>query len=139
MGYVALFPDAPEELAGAIQDKHRAAFGSQLVTTNRTPNPRPAEFVKVLGVGGVLRDRVTDVPTLAVEAWASSRSRAAELAQQVRAIIWSLEGTSTAGYAVQEVAEFAGPADLPDPLSDQFRYTATYAVAIRTETIINIT
>lgn len=139
MGFVALFPDAPEKLAGSIQDKHRATFGGLLVTTNRTPGPRPAEFVKVMGVGGVRRDPVTDVPTLAVEAWASTRTRAAELAQQVRAIIWSLEGTSTAGYAVQEVAEFAGPADLPDPLSNQFRYTATYAVAIRTETIINIT
>ena len=138
MVYVALFPDAPEELAGAIQDRHRATFGSQLVTTNRTPNPRPAEFLKIMGVGGQRRDPVTDVPTLAVEAWASSRSRAAELAQEARAIIWSLEGTSAAGYAVSEVAEFAAPADMPDPLSDQHRYTGTYAVAIRTETIVNI-
>lgn len=138
MVYVALHPDAPLAIADVLQVRHRATFGGTLSTVNRIPNPRPAEFVRVLGVGGVTRDRVTDVPTLAVEAWASTRSRAAELAQQVRAIMHSLEGASTAGYAVLEVTEFAGPADLPDPLSDQHRYTATYAVAIRTETIVNI-
>lgn len=122
------------ELAGALQDRHRAMFGGTLEVGNRTPNPRPAVFAKVLGVGGTRRDRVTDVPTLAVEAWADTRSRAAALAQELRACLYSLEGTSAAGYVIQEVVEFAGPADLPDPLSDQFRYSATYAVAIRTET-----
>lgn len=138
MVYVALFPDAPERIADAIQVRHRAAFGSQLVTTNRTPNPRPAEFVKVIGVGGVRRDLVTDVPTLAVEAWAASRSRAAALAQEVRAIIHSLEGATFAGYTVQDVDEYAGPGDLPDPLSDQSRYSGTYAVTIRSEITVNI-
>lgn len=138
MVYAALFPDAPMAIADAIQVRHRAAFGSQLVTTNRIPNPRPAEFVRVLGVGGVRRDPVTDVPTLAVEAWAATRSRAAALAQEVRAIIWSLEGATFAGYSVKDVTEFAGPGDLPDPLSDQSRYTATYAVGIRSEITVNL-
>lgn len=138
MGDVALFPDAPERVADAIQVRHRAVFASQLVTTNRTPSPRPEEFVKVILVGGVRRDRVTDVPTLAIEAWAGSRSRAAALAQEVRAIIHSLEGVTFAGYSIQAVDEYAGPGDLPDPLSDQSRYTATYAVSIRSETAVNI-
>lgn len=137
--YVALFPDDAERIADAIQVRHRATFASQLVTTNRIPNPRPAEFVRVLGVGGTRRDRVTDVPTLAVEAWAASRSRAAALAQEVRAIVHSLEGATFAGYTVQDVVEFAGPGDLPDPLSDQSRFTATYAIAIRSEITVNIT
>lgn len=136
--WVALFPDAPERVADAIQARHRATFGSQLVTTNRTPNPRPSEFVKVILVGGTRRDQVTDVPTLAVEAWSSSRSRAGALAQEVRAVIHSLEGATFAGYTFGEVAEFAGPGDLPDPLSDQSRYTATYAVSIRSEIAVNI-
>ena len=139
MAYIALFPDAAERIADAIQVRHRATFGSALVTTNRTPSPRPAEFVKVILVGGTQRDRVTDVPTLAVEAWAATRSRAAALAQEVRAVIASLEGATFAGYTVQDVAEFAGPGDLPDPLSDQSRYTATYAVTIRSEIAVNIT
>jgi hypothetical protein len=138
MAYVALFPDAPMAIADAVQVRHRAAFASQLEVTNRIPNPRPAEFVRVLGVGGVRRDRVTDVPTLAVEAWASTRSRAAALAQEVRAVIASLEGATFAGYTVQDVDEYAGPGDLPDPLSDQSRYTATYAVTVRSEIAVNI-
>lgn len=125
-------------VADAVQIRHRSSFGGQLDVVNRVPATRPAEFVKVMGVGGVQRDRVTDVPTLAVEAWASTRSRAAALAYEVRGCIHSMEGDTFAGYSVQEVVEFAGPADLPDPLSDQFRYTATYAVAIRTETSVNI-
>ena len=138
MAYVALFPDAAERIADEVQVRHRAAFGSTLTTTNRTPNPRPAEFAKVILVGGVRRDQVTDVPTLAVEAWAASRSRASTLAQEVRAVIHSLVGATFAGYAVQDVAEYAGPGDLPDPLSDQSRYSATYAVTIRSEIAVNI-
>lgn len=136
---VSLFPDAAERIADAIQVRHRAAFGSALVTTNRTPNPRPEEFVKVIAVGGVQRDPVTDVPTLAVEAWAATRSRAAALAQEVRAIVHSLAGSTFAGFTVQDVDEYAGPGDLPDPLSDQSRYSATYAVTIRSEIAVNIT
>lgn len=133
-----LFPDAPERIADAIQVGHRRAFASELETVNRTPNPRPAEFVKVLGVGGNRRDRVTDVATVAVEAWAATRSRAAALAQEVRAVIHAMEGATFDGYSVQEVAEFAAPGDLPDPLSDQFRYTATYAIAIRSDVVLNL-
>ena len=139
MVYVALHPDGPLEIADAIQVRHRATFGGSLQVLNRIPSTRPAEFCLVLGTGGVRRDPVTDVPTLAVEAWAGTRSRASQIAREVRAVIHSLEGSATASYAVPEVNEFAGPADLPDPLSSQFRYTATYAVSIRTETIVNIT
>jgi hypothetical protein len=138
MVYVALFPDAPMELADTVQAKLLSGFGVTTEVLNRTPAPRPAMFVKFLGVGGVQRDRVTDVPTLAVEAWASMRVDAHLLAQQVRAIMHSLEGQTFAGYSVQEVVEFAGPADLPDPLSDQYRYSATYAVAIRSDTVVNL-
>lgn len=136
MAYVALFPDAPLELAGLVEARHRAMFGGELGVGNRTPNPRPAVFGKVLGVGGTRRDPVTDVPTLAVEAWADSRSRAAALAQELRACLYSLVGATVPGFTVQGVEEFAGPADLPDALSDQNRFTATYAVTIRAETSV---
>lgn len=137
--YVALFPDAPMELADAVQVWHRATFdGSTLEVLNRVPAERPAEFALIRGVGGVRRDRVTDVPTLAVEAWAETRSRAAALAQELRAIFHGMEGATFAGYSVQEVVEFAGPADLPDPLSNQSRYAGTYAVAIRSDQVINL-
>ena len=135
---VSLFPDAPERIAGAIQDAHRAAFGSTLETVNRVPNPRPAEFVRVMLVGGSRRDPVTDVPTLAVEAWADTRTRAAELAQEVRSVLYALEGAVLGDFSVQDVAEFAGPGDLPDPDSGQQRYSGTYAIAIRTDRVITI-
>lgn len=139
MAWVALFPDASMAIADAVQTLHRATFGGALDVGNRIPSPRPAEFARVVGVGGVRRDQVTDVPTLAVEAWAASRSRAATLAQELRAVVHALEGRTFAGYTVQDVDEYAGPGDLPDPLSDQSRYSGTYAVTIRSETTVNIT
>lgn len=138
MVYVALFPDAPMELAAELERVHRASFGGELAVGNRIADPRPAEFGRVLGVGGVRRDPVTDVPTVALEAWAETRSRAAALAQELRACLYALEGATFAGYTIGAVAEFAGPGDLPDPLSAQFRYSGTYAVTIRTETSVQI-
>ena len=138
MPTVTIFPDAAMVIADALQIKHRAGFASTLEVLNRVPNPRLAEFGRVVRVGGVGRDQVTDVPTLAVEAWAATRVRAEALAQELRSTLHALVGATFATYTVQDVAEFAGPGDMPDPLSDQFRYSGTYAVTIRSETAITL-
>lgn len=136
--WVAMFPDAPLEVAAEVERIHRATFGSTLHIGNRIPSPRPAEFGNIVLVGGQRRDLVTDVPTLAVEAWAATRTRASALAQELRAILHALEGRTFAGLTVADVSEFAAPGDLPDVLSDQQRYTATYAIGVRSEVTVNI-
>lgn len=97
---------------------------------------RPTEFLLILWGGGTERDVVVDVPTIIVEAWADRPSRAIELAQAARGLMhWF---TDINGTPVYNVSEFAAPGDLPDPLSSQTRYTATYSVPMRTARAVEI-
>lgn len=100
------------------------------------PSTRPKEFLLVLWGGGTKRDLVVDVPTIIIEAWADRPSRAIELAQTARGLMhWF---TDINGTPVYNVSEFAAPGDLPDPLSHQARYTATYSVPMRTARTVEI-
>lgn len=100
------------------------------------PKQRPPEFLLVLSGGGTQRDLVVDNPTIIVEAWADRPSRAIELAQAARGLMhWF---TDINGTPVYNVSEFAAPGDLPDPLSHQARYTATYSVPMRTARTVEI-
>lgn len=94
---------------------------------------RPPEFLRVILSGGAERNIVTDVPTIIIEAWAARAGRALEMAQKARGLMhWF---TDINGVALYDVSEFAGPGNLPDPLSDQARYTATYSVPMRSATV----
>ena len=115
-----VFPDAVQ----LVCDHLRAALTPTPVVS-RVPTTRPASFVRVRRVGGVRRNLVTDEPTLTVEAWAASEQAAHDLSQLARAHIYAMPG----GGDVYRVTEFAGPALLPDPLSDQSRFTFTVSVA----------
>jgi hypothetical protein len=97
----------------------------------RVPNPRPAAFYTVRRVGGPRRNIVTDSPTITVESWGGSDEDAADMAQLARAVLHDLLGTVVDGVLVCKVDEFSGPVNLPDPLSDQPRYTQTFSVALR--------
>lgn len=94
------------------------------------PKDRPGEFLRVLdSSGGTVRDKVTDVPTIILEGWAGTNGRALEILQNARALMhWF---TDINGVAVYDVSEFAGPGNLPDPLSDQARFTAAFSVPMR--------
>lgn len=133
---LVLQPDAEFIVGTALSIKVSEILGRQVPATIDLPNPRPAEFIRVLRVGGSRRNVATWVPTLAVESWAQRKSQAWELAQLVDSLMYWF--TEVAGYAVYDVREFAGPANLPDPLTDQARYTATYAVPIRAQQVLAI-
>ena len=96
------------------------------------PYPREERFVRLQRVGGTRRNLVVDQPSIAVEAWAVDEDDAFVLAQLVRAAIHATVGMSLppAGV-VYRVDEFAGPASLPDPDSNQARVTFTVSVAVR--------
>lgn len=111
-------------------------LGTPVPVLSSIPTKRPTEFIRVLGAGGSEQDAVVDVPTIVIEAWATRASRAIELAQAARGLMhWF---TDIAGTPVYNVTEFAGPGDLPDPLSNQARFTATYSVSMRTARTIEI-
>jgi hypothetical protein len=115
-----VFPDSVELVCDELRTRLATVHvGSQVPTT------RPATFVRVTRVGGVRRNLVTDEATLTVEAWAASEQAAHDLAQLCRAYVYAMPGQSD----VRRVTEISGPAFLPDPESEQHRFSMTVAVA----------
>ncbi|MDP1793726.1 MAG: hypothetical protein Q8K63_06265, partial [Acidimicrobiales bacterium] len=121
---LVVFPDVAAAVAAHLDD----ILDEPIVT--RVPNPRPPRFVLVRRVGGPRRDVVTDEATLTLEGWAEGEAEAHDLLQLARAHLHTLSGRNN-GVTTYRVAEFAGPASLPDPESSQPRYTMTISVAAR--------
>lgn len=125
-----LFPDAEEVvvgfLRGALDDR-----GDTAEVATRVPNPRPSRLVLVRRLGGPRLNLVADDPQIGVECWDGDTATAHDLAQVCRALIHTMTGRAVDGVPVYRVAELAGPANLPDPLSDQPRYVFTVQIAMR--------
>lgn len=122
---MVLFPDAVDVVIAALDADLPEPVRS------RIPNPRPDTFVLVRRTGGPKRNVVTDGAQVTVESWALTDEAAADLAQEAREILNDLPGQIIGGVPVYRVDEATGPADLPDPLSSQPRYTQTFSVALR--------
>lgn len=100
--------------------------------TGRIPNPRPARFVRVRAVGGVEVDVITAAPTLAVESYAATDEDAEALGEMCHALILRAGRVGRMGaVAVRTVDVLSRPQQLPDPVTDQSRYSATYSVLFR--------
>lgn len=126
-----LFPDAAATVIGAL-NAELPDFGlTGVPVRSRVPNPRPSRFVVVYRTGGPRDGIVIDQAQLTVEAWASNDADAHDLAMAARAILQGLEGRVVGGVVVGSIAEFSGPANLPDPTSDQSRFTWSTSVQIR--------
>lgn len=99
-------------------------------------NPRPATFVTVQRTGGPRLTPVSEAAQITVDAWANNTEAAHDLSQLVRAFIHQMRGEVVDGVQVYDVDEFGGPADLPDPTSEQARYTFTLSITLRYRSII---
>lgn len=115
-----------EAMAVAFLDP---AFVVPVRTT--VPDPRPAKFVTVRRQGGVAVNPVTDGALLTVEAWAEDEYDAEALLQAVRRKLHEWPYATQGPHAVYRVIEVGGPANLPDPDSEQPRYTMLVQVLIR--------
>lgn len=119
-----LFPDVELALCNALRNP---LLGVPVVAD--IPVTRPAEFVRVIRTGGPRETLRSEAALLAVEAWASTKARASQLAREARAVIFALDGQL---FGAREVA---GPAYLPDPSSAQIRYTMTVQVRARGQSV----
>ena len=128
MNEVIVFPDIVMALCTWLRTE-LAARGPAIPVGTDVPKPRPDKFVTLRRVGGVTRNLVTDSATVSFEAWAPAEEDAHDLAQLVRALV--LASPRSTSLTVYRVDEFAGPASLPDPDSDQPRFTFTAAVSYR--------
>lgn len=125
-----LFPDAAAVVCEHLRDS------TGLPTDNKVPNPRPTEFYVVQRVGGPRRELVLDDATLVVESWAQTSEAASDNAEEARAYLSALCSDFVGDALVYRVVEVAGPAELPDPLSDQSRVTFTVQVTLRGSALV---
>lgn len=102
---------------------------------SRVPANRPTAFVTVVRTGGPRRNIIADNPQVTVESWAATVEEAHDLAQTVRAYVNALIGETVNGVFVSRVDELSGPADLPDPLSEQPRYSQSFSFVTRGEVL----
>lgn len=91
----------------------------------RVPTKRPNEFVRVLRTGGPKETLISEAAQITVEAWAQDEATASLLLSQCRALL------NAADETIYGVREFSGPANLPDPLSSNIRYTMSFQIRAR--------
>lgn len=123
------FPDVEDALVQALGPM-LSARGDTATVHVAVPRTRPERFVLVPRVGGNRESLTVDAATIAVECWAKTPGQAYALCRLVRALVHGLAGTTAGGAKFKRITEFAGPANLPDPDSDQARYTFTAAVRV---------
>jgi acetylornithine deacetylase/succinyl-diaminopimelate desuccinylase-like protein len=126
MADLIIFPDAVAAACAHL----RSELGGTVVVSD-VPTVRPVEFVSVERVGGVARNLVVDEASLVVDCWAARKQDAHDLAQRCRALLHAAVGTTLSGVMVYRCDELGGPANLPDPLSSQPRYSFSVALAVR--------
>lgn len=95
------------------------------------PKPRPASFVVLTRSGGPAATVVSDGAQITADSWAPTQPEAAELAQEVRASFYRLDGARVDGAQIYRVEEFSGPTSTPDPATGTPRYRQTFTVHIR--------
>src|SRR5262245_57169489 len=128
MTEVIVFPDV-EALVVNYLSAALPGYGWDVHVGTKVPDPRPDEFVRVIVTGGTQRDLIVDQPTIALEAWAILEPRAADLAALCRGLLYAMDVVD--GVQFYHCDALSRPQNLPDPQSDQIRYTATYSLSYR--------
>jgi hypothetical protein len=128
---VIVAPDTVKLLCDYLRDELDDRGYTDIHVGVEVPTSRPDRFVRLRRTGGTKLNLVVDDAQVTVEAWGESPAVAHDLAQMCRALIHAADSEELGGVQVYRIAEVAGPADLPDPVSDQSRYSATYLVAVR--------
>lgn len=120
------FPTAPD--AAVVTIAHLNSKGLTAPAYGVVPDPRPAQFVRVMATGGAGRShRVIHRGLVVVECWGGSIVEASDLAREVEPVVLAMEDEGVA-YRVVPGSAFGL---LPDPTSKQARYTATFELVLR--------
>lgn len=136
------FPDVEALLREAANVVLPGLLGTPLQAFLKRPPAFPDSFVVFTRTGGAPRDLVTDIPTLAVDAYAARggspwESEAVRVFQRTAAWLRSLEvAGQVGGVPVYEVAQTSGPYRNPDPLAPKHaRFSGVFTVALRGATV----
>lgn len=127
MADVVVFPDTVSAVCAHLGSELAARGYAGIHVGRLVPAVRPSVLVQVNRTGGT-RNGDPSVPLeqaqVTVDCWGPSPAAAHDLAQLARALARSTPGA----YRVDEIS---GPADVPDPLSNQPRFRATYLITVR--------
>lgn len=94
----------------------------------KVPKDRDAAFIVVRRNGGAADNRVLDVATVTVDAWAGSDAEASVLAEDARSLFFH---ESSSMPLVRGVEEITGPYSTPDPESGSPRFRFTMQLGVR--------
>lgn len=133
MGRPAIvFPDVVALVVTTVQAGYKAqAVSAHVGNKVPTTKPRPTTYVVVRRHGGPRRDFLTDQAQISIECSAPTVAEAQDLAQLARALVHAMAGTVVNGSKVGRIDEFAGPAELPDPIAQLPRVVFTELIAVR--------
>jgi len=130
-----VFPDVEQEAGDHLTAAFAASEAfSDVRAAGRIPSRRPRRFVRLRATGGQQLTINVDQPTLVVEGYADTDTDAAEITNLAVAILMQAGRDRQLGRAAvvsPGVAVIGRPQNLPDPLTEQARYTATITVALR--------
>jgi hypothetical protein len=129
-----IFPDVVALAIERLGAELPALVGAAVHVGNRVPSSRPERFVIVRRTGGTRVTIVTEAATLAIEAWGADVAEAGDLAQACRSVLFALKGRTVSGVPVYLVEDVGGPAEVPDPLSDQPVAQLAVAIHVRGQT-----
>lgn len=125
--------DAPLAVVAELNARRAGTDYEDANAGTLIPNPRPAEWFRVLSTGGSERDLVTDEHLLVVEAFSASETRSQRMCAFAVAWLQSAARDGRVGtvecYGVRVVGL---PQNLPMPsVPDRVRHSATISVALR--------
>lgn len=96
------------------------------------PKEVPGTYVRVVRLGGSMRNIVTDSALIGVNCYSQERHVAARLANDVRAILRDSQGTVAHGAGIRFWREVSGPVNFPQPDVDRVRYQLTGELRLAT-------
>lgn len=121
---IITFPDVESLIVDILNAEFTARGETSLRAHTRVPSTRPSEFVKVISGGGLDETKVSEAALVTIEGWAKTEGRAFTICELARAILRSQDGD------IRGVRGFSYPQNLPDPVSNQVRYTSTGDVRV---------
>jgi hypothetical protein len=126
------FPDPEAVVCAFLTAQNVSGTYAGVKASTKVPAVRPARFLRVFSVGGFDSNIVTAVTRFAVEGWGTTESVAQGLCARAVSQITSAALAGVMGSTtVTAVNVVSRPQNLPDPDSNQARYTATVEVAMR--------
>lgn len=96
------------------------------------PREVPDTYVRVVRLGGNMRNIVTDSALIGVNCYSRERNIAARLANDIRAILRDSQGTVSNDAGIRFWREVSGPVNFPQPDVDRVRYQFTGELRLAT-------